>query len=220
MSLDSPEKIIGLVVVMVILRLIATLWKTMPRRASVTEFADSALVAVVLVFALVRPLLVQSFWIPSGSMRPTLLEHDMILANKFIYRLGPPRRGDVVVFQAPPGVDIPALPGQGSAGQSLFHMGQDLVKRLVALPGETVEVRAGEGVFINGKPLPERYISWDRLPSYDMGPIRVPAGCYFVLGDNRNNSLDSHIWGTLPAQQLRGKAMLLFWPPGRFGLIH
>ena len=216
LTLDSPEKIAALVLALILLRVVGWLWKGMPRRASILEFIDSALVAVALVFLLVRPLLVQSYWIPSRSMYPTLLVDDKILANKFILRMQQPRRGDVVVFQAPPGLPMP----HGAAGaSSLFATNPDLVKRLVGLPGETVEIRAGEGVYINGRLLPEPYISGDRVPSYDMSPLLVPRDAVFVLGDNRNDSYDSHLWGTLPKRYLRGKAMLLYWPPWRVCVI-
>lgn len=207
LNLDSPWKIAGLVAALVLLRVVATLWKGMPCRPGVMEFADSALVAVTLVFVLVRPLLVQSFFIPSESMVNTLLVDDKILANKFIYHIQPPRRGDVVVFKAPPVLD-----GTEVAGQ-------DLVKRLIGLPGDTIEIRAYDGVYINGRQLNEPYLTADHLPNYNYGPFTVPPGNVFVLGDNRPNSLDSHLWGPLPMQYLRGKAMLLYWPPGRVRVI-
>lgn len=190
-------------------------------RHSVLEFVDSGIIAVVLVFFIIRPFVIQAFYIPSGSMMPTLLVNDKILVNKFIYRFSPPQRGDVVVFKAPPQAD---------------EEQKDFIKRLVALPGDTVEVR-DETLVINGKPLAIRnseqglteeiypggpnartHRIFER-PHYTMEPIVVEPGKVFVLGDNRNDSKDSHWWGQLDWSRVRGKAMVIFWPPTRIGLV-
>ena len=206
-NLDSPWKIVEIVALLFALRFVFTAWKQSPYRELIVELADSGLVAFALVFLLVRPFVIQAFYIPTGSMRPTLEEYDRILVNKFIYHLNKVRRGDVVVFRAP----------DSAVGPSSQR---DFIKRVVGLPGDRITIRSGEGVFINGDQLREPYISEDRVPAYDWGPEKIPTGQYLVLGDNRNNSNDSHHWGTLPRSQILGKAMAIFWPPGRLGLVH
>jgi signal peptidase I len=186
------------------------------------ELLDSGLIAFVLVFMLIRPFVVQAFYIPSESMEPTLLKHDRSRVNKFIYRLNDPQRGDIIVFEAPP--------------QALFGSDRkDFVKRLIGLPGDNIRIRRGDGVYLNEKRLEEP--SQIPRPEYDFPtnslgmpaehPYVVPTGCYFVLGDNRNTSNDSHKWRdpltgesdpSLAADKLVGKAMVIFWPPPRLRL--
>lgn len=302
------------------------------------EILDAALVAAVAVFLIVRPFLFQAYFIPSESMHPTLVEADRILVNKLSYRLGPPKRGDIVVFRPPadrvpeqkdyikrviglPGecvevvperllVDgVPLLritnesasqmrsesfrpeaslgftypleggrlvvaereasltPGFGSPldGElmvALYQPGDPIVeeetavflggKPLLAVPfgpitrsyevtqwggspdlvgrvysvggtprlllvhGRKLTLDVGH-VEINGHRLDEPYIADD--PDYAMAPIRVPAGSYFVMGDNRNRSYDSHAWGPLPGDRLLGRADWIFWPPQRFRVV-
>jgi len=177
-------------------------------RREVIEFLDSALIALVLVFCLIRPFLVQAFFIPSESMLPTLAKKDRILVNKLIYRVREPRRGEVVVFRAPP----IASPGAR----------KEFIKRLVALEGDTVEVKfdpktGHNRLFVNGRAVQEPYLAEEM--NYEFPKITVPPGKVFVMGDNRNDSNDSHRWGPLPRDNLEGKAMFIFWPPGRIGLI-
>ncbi|UCH36738.1 MAG: signal peptidase I [Armatimonadota bacterium] len=167
------------------------------------ELSDSLLIAFALVFLLIKPFVVAAFYIPSGSMRPTLMERDRVLVNKFIYRLTEPRRQDVIVFRAPP---------QASMEQ------KDFIKRLIGLPGDHLEIRSYDGVYINGRKLDEPYIGPLQAPDYDYGPVEVPSGQYFVMGDNRRDSNDSHRWGFLNRANLLGKAMIIFWPPGRMAL--
>lgn len=306
--------------------------------AALRELLEAGLIAAVGVFLLLRPFVVQAYYIPSPSMHPTLLEGDRLLVNKLAYRLGPLRRGEIIVFRPPP-ARVPE--------------DQEYVKRVIGLPGETIEVvpqrllvdgetllrisdasasqvRAenydptadigftypllggtltfgervttltpgpqspleggltvavyGPGdvideeptaVFLNGKPLlavpfgplhlsrelnqwggsadlagrvysvagtprlllvrgrrlsldeghvlvngyrlVEPYLADD--PAYAMAPLAVPAGCYFVMGDNRNQSFDSHAWGPLPRSLVLGRAEWIFWPPGRAGRV-
>ncbi len=170
-------------------------------RASVLEFVDSGLIALVLVFLVIRPFVVQAFYIPSGSMRPTLVEDDKILVSKFIYRFREPQRGDVIVFKAPP---------QAASDE------KDFIKRLVGLPGDVLEVRDGT-LYVNGQPQQEPYTA--EPPLYDMPPVVVEPGKVFVMGDNRNDSNDSHTWGQLDEKRIRGKAFAVFWPVSRIGLI-
>jgi signal peptidase I len=166
-------------------------------RASVAEYTDSGIIASVVAIFVVTFLL-QVSRVEGISMQPTLHAGDYTLVNKLTYRWHTPQRGDVVVFQAP---DNPAA---------------DYIKRVIALPGETVEVRDGE-VRVNGIPLKERYEY--APPSYDFAPVRVPARTVFVLGDNRNRSYDSHLWDApfLKIDKIRGKAGVLLWPLGDAG---
>ena len=187
---------------------------------SALETVDSALIAVVLVFLVIRPFLVQTFFIPSGSMLPTLDLGDRILVNKIDYRFGHPKIGDIVVFKAPP-----AATYDGSE--------PDFIKRLVGLPGDTLEVKDG-ALWRNGKRLNEPYLNEEYILYRDephnpgrpivlngeMLPFKVPKGKFFMMGDNRNNSADSHVWGPLDQNRVIGRAWVKFWPPMRIGLMH
>lgn len=225
MNLDQPWKIAAPIAMLVFLRIIWGLWRRAPARPFMVELLDSGLIAFVLVFLLIRPFVVQAFFIPSGSMVPALMNGDRILVNKFIYHLSPPQRGNIIVFDAPP----QALQGDSK---------KDFVKRLIGLPGDAIEIRRRIGVFIDGQllkdppgvPLPDE--TW---PVDDFGlptgkPYVVPPNCYFVLGDNRNDSNDSHKWfevennrrlskPELEKKRVLGKAMVAFWPPARIGLV-
>lgn len=222
MTLDQPWKIASVVGILIAFRILWGFWRRAPHRKGMIELLDSGLIAFVLVFLLIRPFVVQAFWIPSESMVPNLMKGDRILVNRFVFRLNEPKRGDIVVFEAPP---------QAVMGNS--H--QDFVKRLIGLPGDRVQIKAGDGVYINGQRVKEA--PGVATPNYDWpeddvglsngGAYTVPAGCYLVLGDNRNNSRDSHMWRDtigvpkpqLDAWRVRGKAMVIFWPPGRIQLL-
>lgn len=148
---------------------------------------------------LLRFFVVEARWIPSGSMIPTIQENDRVLVNRFIYRFHPPERLDVIVFEPP------------------LETGykEDFIKRVIGLPGETVEIANGQ-VLINGQPLIENYIN--EKPDYHYGPVVVPPDSYFVMGDNRNHSFDSHMWTNwLVRDHIKGKAFVTYWPPGRLG---
>jgi signal peptidase I len=229
------------------------------------DLLESLTLAVGLVFLVLRPFVVQSYYIPSGSMHPTLWEGDHILVNKWVYRMHPPHYGDIVVFRAPPD----ASPD-----------GKEFIKRVMGLPGDRIEVKAGcirvgkatytsseirtilgENVSVedlsdpdklpplhlttdaiwlgdrqitpeefaeaagkagqpvcikpgrvlrNGQTLMECYVAED--PHYLFGETVVPAGSYFMMGDNRNQSMDSHVWGSLSSDRVIGRADLVFWP--------
>jgi len=164
----------------------------------VGDLIESVIIAVVLAFGIIRPFIIQPFAIPSGSMEPTLLVGDKLFVNKFIYRFKPIQRFDVIVFKYPQNPKV------------------DYIKRVIALEGETVQLIDGK-VYINGQPIEENHKMY---PSYDnFGPVKVPQGHLFVLGDNRGNSEDSRYFGFVPVQNVLGKAFLIYWPPGRIGII-
>ena len=194
--------VIAAIIVLLIARLIFGKYEGAAAK-SAAEVSESALIAIALVFLIIRPFIMQAFYIPSGSMRPTLMERDHILVNKFIYRLHEPRRGDIIVFKSPPGA-------------SLDGEERDFVKRLIGVPGDTIEVKDG-AVYWNNQRLKEPYIL--QTPDYEMPPMNVPSGKLFVMGDNRRNSNDSHAWGMLDRKRVIGEAIFRFWPLNRFGLI-
>lgn len=230
------------------------------------ELTESAMLAVALVFLLLRPFVLQTYHIPSPSMHPTLIEGDHLVVNKLLYRLRAPRRGEIVVFRAPPDAD---------------RSEPEYIKRLIGLPGDTIEVQGGyvevggihyshaeirgilglpdtdepgappapslhltrKGISVgaqtispeefairvdrrgapveiqpgkllrNGEALLEGYIAED--PEYEFPPYTIPPGSYFVLGDNRNQSHDSHEWYELKQDRIIGRAEGIFWPVSR-----
>lgn len=157
------------------------------------EYLDSIIVAGVAALFIIQ-FLFRTFFIPSGSMIPTLKVKDYILVNEFIYRFKEPKRGDVVVFKPPP---------QAQAGDKEF------IKRVIGLPGDTIAVENGK-VYINGDPLDEPYVK--HPPDYFLAPRKVPRNHLFVMGDNRPSSADSHVWGFVPRKNLIGKAMVIVLP--------
>lgn len=143
----------------------------------------------------------QSFFIPSGSMKPTLKIDDRLMVDKVSYHFQNPQRGDIVVFSPPN-----AATAQCGLQQD-FH--DFFIKRIIGLPGEKIEVKGGR-VYVNDRPLRENYIANE--PLYQWGPVIVPSSSYLVLGDNRNNSCDSHLWGFVPQDHIVGRAVVRFWP--------
>ncbi len=131
------------------------------------------------------------------SMLPTLHDGEFVLVNKLAYRMGSPAHGDIIVFRSTTTTDL------------------DLIKRIVGLPGDQISIGAGR-VALNGQVLNEPYINAE--PNYG-GNWQVPEGYLFVLGDNRNDSSDSHAWGFLPLQNVIGKALLIYWPPPEWAMI-
>lgn len=168
------------------------------RGGGVLEFLVILLVSFALVFGFVRPFVVEAFYIPSESMVPTLRVGDRVLVNKFIYRFTQPERGDVVVFE------------------SVEGGGEDLIKRVVGVPGDRISVRGGK-LLVNGEPQREPYVN-KRFPDRSFAaPTTVPKSHVFVMGDNRANSRDSRFFGPVPQKKIEGEAFLRFWPPDRIG---
>jgi signal peptidase I len=182
------------------------------RKSLFREYSEAIIIAVLLAL-FIRQFAVQAFTIPSGSMMDTLLIGDYILVNKFLFGaeipladvhlpgLRDPQRGDVVVFKYP------------------NDETRDFIKRIIAIGGDTIQVRDNR-VILNGQPLEEPYVRPGSLtgsPSgqcsygYACEPLKVPAGSYFVMGDNRDNSQDSRYWGFVRREKIRGKAFLIYW---------
>ncbi len=163
------------------------------RQGDFSELLVTLGVALILVFGVVRPFVVEAFRIPTESMVPTLEVGDRVFVNKFVYRYFEPERGDIVVFD------------------SLAGDGQTLIKRVVGLPGDTVEVQDNL-LLVNGEPQEEPYLN-EEFPSVgSYGPTEVPQGHVFVMGDNRGNSGDSRVFGPVPLDYVKGEAFLRFWP--------
>jgi signal peptidase I len=164
----------------------------------------------ILVIALILALLVRSYvaeprFIPSDSMVPTLQVGDRLVVEKLSYRFNPPQFGDIVVFDPPPQLQL-----QG------YKKDQAFIKRIIGRPGETIEVKNGK-VYVNSQPLQEPYIA--EPPNYTWGPSQVPENMFFVMGDNRNNSNDSHVWGFLLKDFVIGHAWMRFYPFDRLGKV-
>ena len=187
------------------------------KKSTLREYFESIVIAVILAL-FIRTFVVQAFKIPTGSMEENLLIGDHLLVNKFVFAptatpverallpVGTIKRGDVIVFKYPEEPE------------------RDFIKRVIGLPGETVELREKK-VYINGNGLDESYVHFLQPPgqnsefheitSFDVreryGPVTVPADHYFVMGDNRDNSQDSRYWGFLPRDYVKGKALVIYW---------
>lgn len=156
------------------------------------------LLFTLLIYVLVRTFLFENYRVVGRSMEPALEDDQYLVVDKLSYRLHEPQRGDIIVFRDPRGD------------------GRKLIKRVVGLPGEQVAVRNGL-VLIDEVPLEEPYIA--DPGRYTQAELTIPGDQYFVLGDNRNNSSDSHNWGTMPSDLIIGKAWFTYWPPALWGLI-
>jgi signal peptidase I len=172
--------------------------------------------AVAIVLA-IKAWVVNPYRIPSSSMEPTLhcgtggsgclaRFSDRVLANRFIYHLRDPRRGEIVVFNVP------------SAAETACGSGGVFVKRIVGLPGDIWQERQGR-VYINGKKLREPYIQNDRRDFQSYPARKIPKGNYFMMGDNRASSCDSRRWGTVPRGNIIGKVFAIYWPPQRLRIM-
>jgi signal peptidase I len=162
--------------------------KTNPIKVS--EFIKVIVIAIVVAVTL-RTFILEPRYIPSGSMEPTLQINDRILVDKLSYRFHPPQRGDILVFYPP------------------FSRTKAYIKRLIAVGGDRVTVHNGQ-VIVNDIPQKEDYIA--EAPAYEMPEVTVPNGYLWMMGDNRNNSNDSHVWGFLPVENVIGRAVIRFFP--------
>jgi len=175
-------------------------------RAARVAFEWVVLIGTAVVIAiLIKSFLFQAFYIPSASMEPTLKVHDRVLVNKLSYDFHDVHRGDIVVFKAPPSAQSGGI--------------QDLVKRVIGLPGETIDSTPDGHVEINGHVLSESYLP----PGTALGPPIpkqvIPAGHYFVMGDNRTDSSDSRFFGPIARSQIIGRAFILIWPLSDFRFL-
>jgi len=170
--------------------------------------------AILIVLA-IKQWVVNPYRIPSSSMEPTLhcarpapgceaRFSDRVLANRFLYRFEDPKRGQIIVFNTPPLAKVRC----GAGGT--------FVKRLIGLPGDTVSEKHGY-VYINGKLLKEPYIQASRRDNEPSRTWHVPPGYYFFMGDNRSQSCDSRVWGSVPRKNLIGEVFFVYWPPNRIG---
>jgi signal peptidase I len=193
------------------------------------EFGILTISALVIAIV-IKTFLVQAFFIPSGSMEPTLMPNDRILVNRLAYRFGDIERGDIIVFADP----TPSDQHEGFLGSILHWLGEgigvvrpaddDFIKRVIALPGETWEMRNGI-TYVDGRKLDEPYVNQADLDTRSFGPETVPDGMLFVMGDNRNHSGDSRFpppagLGYIPIDRVIGQAFVIIWPPSRAGWLH
>ncbi|MDQ4062792.1 MAG: signal peptidase I [Actinomycetota bacterium] len=169
-------------------------------RAGFIELVVTLGVAFVLIFGIVRPFVIQPFWIPSESMLPTLEVGDRLFVDKFIYRFWEPEVGDIVVFDG-------------------LETDDELIKRVVAVAGDRVKVRNGV-LRVNGEFPEEPYARAAIFPDgSEFGPTKLQEGEVFVMGDNRGNSRDSRFFGPVPIEDIQGEAFLRFWPLSRIGTL-
>ncbi len=185
--------------------IVKSVGKPRRRRQSLLEWVIILVVAVG-VSLLLRAYVVQTYWIPSGSMEPTLMVGDHVLVNKLSVTLGTINRGDVVVFRAPEVAHV-----QCNDSIPVY------VKRVIGLPGDHLTSK-GNTIYVNGKPLRENWPHTEPL-GRAIGNVTVPAHSYFMIGDNHADSCDSRYWGPLPASAIIGKVFLRIWPLNRFGPI-
>jgi signal peptidase I len=166
-------------------------------RKLVRETLETVIIAAAIALV-IRVFVFEPFYVKGPSMEPTFLTGDRLIVSKFTYRFSPSKRGDIIVFKYPRQPD------------------SDFVKRVIAIGGETVEIRMGR-VYINGQPFEETFATRATLTSYPK--TDVPRGTVFVLGDNRSNSEDSRYFGFVPLDNIKGKAVILYWPFPRAQLL-
>jgi len=214
-------------------------------RTAAREVPILVVLAITLAFV-VKSLVAQAFYIPSVSMVPTLKVHDRVVVSRVAYRMHPPHRGDIVVFDEPPAaqaaipirkvhVSWPVLPLEDRIlAKKPIERGhvvvfkfpedptRDFIKRVIGLPGETVDIHGGH-VYIDGQLLVEPYLPPGTVtvgaPGAVKLPITVPPDQVWLMGDNRSQSFDSRYWGTVKRSHLIGRAIVRAWPPGRIGFL-
>ncbi|MGL5836232.1 MAG: signal peptidase I [Waterburya sp.] len=169
----------------------------------IAGFFGAGFILIPMLALFIRGFIAEARYIPSEAMLPTLQINDRLIINKLAYRFSPPQRGDIIVFS-------PTEVLQQQNYKEAF------IKRIVGLPGDKIQIKDGK-VYINDQPLQEDYIQ--DLPNYEYRTQVVPANSYFVLGDNRNNSYDSHYWGFVPRENIIGKATQRFYPFARAGSL-
>ena len=175
----------------------------MVKKKIIVENLKSLVIAFILAM-FIRTFFIQAFKIPSSSMYPTLQVGDRLMANKLVYKFRDPERGEIVIFKYP------------------LNLRKDFVKRLIALPGEEVEIKKGE-IFIDGKQVKNSLI--DERYYYNSGlygaefPAKIPSDSYYVLGDNSINSKDSRYWGCVPRKNFIGKPIFIYWPLKRIRIV-
>jgi signal peptidase I len=178
------------------------------------------LLTALAIAVVIKTFLIQPFWIPSESMLPTIEVNDRVMVNKLAYKWGEPERGDVVVFRDPREAQVEESVPEAVIRSVLEAVGvrtrgrDDLIKRVIGLPGESIEVRANQ-ILVNGTPLDEPYLDDVEMP--DEGPFPVAEDEVFVMGDNRNASFDSRRFGPVPLDDLIGQAFVTIWPLSHFG---
>jgi len=193
----------------------------LPRGWRVTIDWLVTIIGAILIVLAIKQWVINPYRIPSSSMEPTLhcalpasgcraggglfSGSDRVLACRFCYRLWSPKRDDIIVFNTPP----KAAQDCGSGGV--------FVKRLIGLPGDTWDEKDGY-IYINGQRLNEPFVPQDERNQETMGPIKIPKGQYFMMGDNRSGSCDSRRWGTVPRKNLIGKVVATYWPPSRVSI--
>lgn len=168
---------------------------------------------------IIKTFIVQAFWIPSGSMEDSLMVDDRVLVNKLSYRFGDVARGDIIVFDDPRG----SLDQESVAESLLRNLAESIglstpksefIKRVVAMPGETIQITDG-AVHIDGVRIEEPYVH-PRTSMPNFGPELIPPGYLFVMGDNRNSSQDSRVFGPIAEESVVGRAFTILWPADRW----
>lgn len=202
-------------------RPVPNLPKSKKKTSFLIELPILILVALV-VAVLIKTFLVQAFWIPSGSMIHTLEINDRVLVNKLSYLFGDPQRGDVVVFDPPFGGEDESEPLLQAIVRNVAEsLGlqtpavEDLIKRIIAVGGEEIEIKDNQ-VLIDGTPIDEPYLD-ESVFMPDFGPLQIPAGAVFVMGDNRPRSQDSRRFGPIETESIVGRAFVRVWPFDRWG---
>lgn len=162
---------------------------------TIFELAETVFIALLLFLAMNT--LTARVRVDGSSMEPTLHNDELIIVNRLAYRFSQPESGDIIVFHLPHDPET------------------DYIKRIIGLPGDTIAISEKQ-VYVNGEKIVETYIA---APTHNQGSWTVPQGELFVMGDNRNNSADSRTWGTVPLEDVTGKALIVYWPPENWGIL-